>query len=350
MIKYVLIIALVISTVTSVKKSECPLYNCSANPPSTDTGICASKSTKDGAVTFTFNQCKNDYACGISLGGVGAAVFMATGTTISCVPTKGFGASVTDFFSNAANTIKTTTLDVVGKGACDIAVKASVGRVDGQDCQTNSNCYDTLECVSDKCKGKANGTDCSNDKHCAKGLACISSKCSSQKASGAACTREYECANNLTCGNDVCVPYYSLADGKVVKLANACKGKVVDVNATDGTMTCDSLSISTSNCTGDKDSCTYKYSVSGKTIDAGCTCKGEFNSLQERVCMDPNDSKTLPTYNDVQTTLRYMKDINPCPGEVKKVSYGSCIDSVFGSTAFIKNSILVILSVLAILF
>ena len=362
-IKQILLIALVIASVNSSKKEDCRIVTCTKTAPSTDLGVCASRTTSGSTVTLAFNQCKSGYSCGAIASGLtganiqaadtAATAFMSSGTdrSLNCVSVGNFD-KVSNVVKNMANVISTGTKDLIGKGACDLRVAASVGQVDGQNCKKNSNCYGTTECVSDKCKGKAKGSTCANDRECVTGTSCIDLTCQNQKASGESCTSEYDCANNLTCGNSKCVGYESVADNEQVVTMNACKGRMARPNTTTGLLICDSMTaLSTNNCSGAEDKCSYKWTNGGTTQSSVCMCNNALNDLQERNCPDPTP-KLMKTYNNVQTMLRYSADINACDLDktYTKTIYNDCINSVFGSTAFIKSSILVILSVLAILF
>jgi len=357
--KQILLIALIIATINCAAKDSCPIFKCSKTSPSADAGVCASRNLSGSTYTYTFNQCKSGYTCGgtgTALSALSAtqtdaiaAAWMITGVNVNCQDMSAWE-KLSGNVSKNFNTAVTAGKDLVGKSACDVITAASAGRMDGQDCKTNSNCFGTLECNSSKCAGLAKGSACTNDAHCDTGLACIDATCQNQRASGEACSTEWQCNNNLTCGDSKCVSYNSMADGSNVVSPNACKGKVSFPN-TNGTYKCDSLVNVTNDCSGAADACSYKYSNAGNTVNYGCQCTGEFNALQERKCANPTPADKK-THNNVQTLLRYYSDINSCP-DVKEVTtsmYGNCISSVFGSTAFIKSSILVILSVLAILF
>jgi len=345
--KFVLLITLCVATINCVSKSECPIYNCSGNAPSTDTGACASKSDSNGEVTFTFNKCGSNHACLTT-----AQMFMSTGVTVNCTPTSTMN-SVTDFFKDAVDTIKDAGEKLVGN-ECDTFLLTATGRVDGQKCSKNSNCYDVLECDAGVCKGKANGVACSNARHCANGYTCIGSVCAMQRNSGETCTNEYDCKNSMSCGNNKCVSYNSVADGMNVNTVTACVSGLALPKVTAGAVTydCDSYAYESNDCTGANDKCSYKWNSAGTVQVSACACKtNEFNGLQERMCAEFKNMVST-TYNDRQTSLRFTKDINLCGNKdsTDSSSYGTCIDNVFASTVFIRNSIFVILSVLAILF
>lgn len=349
MMKLVLL-ALAITTVSCVSKSSCPSYNCSEIAPATDLGVCARRDTTSGSVTYTFNKCKSGYSCGAQgVGMISAASFFATGTSVNCSKNQSLN-TLSNIASNAFTTISTAVTNVV-TDACDVLLLTATGRVDGQKCSKNSNCYDTLECVDKMCKGKANGSVCTQTNHCVKGSACINGACANQRGSGEACTNEFDCGNNMTCGESKCVSYNSVATGTNVVTANACSsGFATTKVSTTGSVSfdCASYARDQNDCTGANDKCTYKWGT-GAIVTSACVCKGGFNALQERSCADVPAAATT-TYTNVQSSLRYTKDINECKVEVSTVTYGTCVDKVFGATAFIRNSMIVLLSVLAILF
>ena len=347
-----LLLALAITTVSCVSKSSCPIYNCSENAPATDLGVCARRDTTSGQVTYTFNKCKSGHTCGTqSLGMANAVAFFAAGNTMNCIKDSKVD-SATNIFTNAFDKAKTAITNVVSD-PCDVFLLTASMRVDGQKCAKNANCFTGIECVDKVCKGKANGSACTADQHCAKGSACIDLVCKNQLASGEACVSEYDCGNKLTCGNNKCVSYNSIAAGTNVVAVNACSsGYGITKVATNGSVTydCATYTRDQNDCTGANDKCTYKWG-SGTVVTSACQCKGGFNNLQERHCADVPTASTT-TYANVHTTLRLVKDINNCPkaAATTDVSYGTCIDKVFGATAFIRNSMIVLLSVLAILF
>jgi hypothetical protein len=349
-----LLLALAISTVSCVSKSSCPIYNCSENAPATDLGVCARRDTTGGSVTYTLNKCASGHTCGIQGAKmINASTFMATGTTVNCTKDSSVNA-LQNIVSTAYTTTVTAVTNVVSD-PCDILFLTAVGRVDGQKCAKTSNCYGVLECVDKMCKGKANGQACSADQHCVKGSACIGLVCKNQLGSGEACTNEYDCGNKQTCGASKCVSYNSVAAGTNVITENACSsGYGTRKVATTGSVTydCATYSRDQNDCTGANDKCTYKWST-GAVVTSACVCKGDFNSTQDRSCADVT-TRATSTYSNVHTSLRLVKDINECPtitaALAVKTTYGTCIDKVFGATAFIRNSMIVLLSVLAILF
>jgi hypothetical protein len=346
MMKLVLLF-LAITTVSCVSKSSCPIYNCSENAPSTDLGVCAMRDTSGVQVTYTFNKCKSGYSCGTM---ASVPLLMSMGTVVNCTEDKTLD-SFTSAFSDLV-TAGTDAIKNVVSNSCDIINASATAHVDGQGCKTNSNCYSTLECNDGVCKGLSNGSSCSSNGYCAKGSACINGTCSNQRGSGEACTNEFECANNMTCGQSKCVSYNSVADGTNVVAMNACssgRANALVVAGVQITYDCDSYTRNSNDCVGAADMCSYKWGT-GADVTGTCLCSGGYNNLQERTCAAVTSMATPTTNNSVQTTLRYTQDIKNCDVVIPKVTFGTCIDNVFGATAFIRNSMFVILSVLAILF
>ena len=349
-----LLLALAITTVSCATKASCPIYNCSETAPATDLGVCARRDTTGGSVTYTFNKCASGHTCGIQGAKLlNGSTFFSTGATLNCTKDSKVS-SVSAAFNSAISTTTAAVSNLVSD-PCDtlFASSLTIRRVDGQKCAKSSNCYGILECVDKMCKGKANGQACFNNQHCVKGSACIGSVCKNQLASGEACTNEYDCGNKLTCGASKCVSYNSVAAGTNVLTANACASGygIAKVVGTSVTYDCATYARDQNDCTGANDKCTYKWST-GTVVTSACVCKGDFNSTQDRTCAEAKNMATT-TYSNVHTTLRMSKDINYCPPVISVVEnkgYGTCIDKVFGATAFIRNSMIVLLSVLAILF
>ena len=99
--------------------------------------------------------------------------------------------------------------------------------VPGEPCTDNTDCWNSVSCISGMCVGLDENSECAEDQECDVGMFCqetlgTGGKCTYQLQIGDPCYSDFQCANNLGCNGtsvlnmSTCIPYYNLTNGSPV--------------------------------------------------------------------------------------------------------------------------------------
>lgn len=171
----------------------------------------------------------------------------------------------------------------------------------GGPCSESSDCYSGVCGADKKCSGVKDGEACTDNTQCSYGHACLKNDtsktdtyCLPQLAEGGVCTSDYDCVNTHGCYNNVCTPYYSLANGKPItdippKTLSFCQSGFEYNGA------CADLSLGAAKDVECSDTCDYtNFDGTKISIPENCLCG--YNPLGKKYCKLGSANDMYRTY------------------------------------------------------